>query len=96
MTTSPVRFEAGNALRTIAKPIVWEMFVEAFLLYPTDHLLGHLPGWIATLTDILSGLQVEHISTELAFEKRPWFQALMQPDPQSAAMYAEYYGVEKA
>jgi hypothetical protein len=56
----PIRMEAGEALRNVATPQVWEGMVNAFFINPRNVLSSFLIDWITHLTDRLSGGQTEY------------------------------------
>jgi hypothetical protein len=70
----PVRYEAAEALLNYPSPEVWELFVNTYFIGK-----GHIrSGWIAGLTDILSGLDVIYTGRTWKVEDRPWFRALAE------------------
>jgi hypothetical protein len=73
-----VRFEAGEALRDIPSPDVWESMVDAFFIRPRNVLETFMSYWIEYLTDRLSGLNVAYSGSIYGDEnKRFWFRALV-------------------
>ena len=76
---SPIRFEAGEALLTYPTPETWEVFVDSAFIQPRDDFKSIQHDWIAYLTDVLSGENVEYKSRRFKSEAdRPWFRALAE------------------
>lgn len=74
-----VRFEAGEALRDIPSPDVWESMVDAFFIRPRNVLETFMSYWIEYLTDRLSGLDVVYSGSKYGDENnRFWFRALVE------------------
>lgn len=72
-----IRFEAGQALRDIPLPDVWETMVDAFFIRPRYVLEDFMVDWIAHLTDRLSGIETPYSGMEWRDENwRCWFRAL--------------------
>jgi len=78
MNTS-IRFEAGEALRDIPSPDVWETMVDAFFIRPRNVLESFMSDWIEYLTDRLSGLDAPYTGMKWGDEQhRFWFRALAE------------------
>lgn len=76
---SPIRFEAGEALLSYPTPETWEVFVDSAFIHPRDDFKSIQHDWIAYLTDVLSGENVEYKSRRFKSEAdRPWFRALAE------------------
>jgi hypothetical protein len=74
-----VRFEAGEALRDLPSPEVWETMVDAFFIRPRNVLEEYISDWIEYLTDRLSGLDVPYSGMTWGDEnQRFWFRALVE------------------
>ena len=72
-------YEAGEALRDIPTPYVWEALVEAsFIRYKmSGDMRFFLCDWVEYVTDRLSGLNIDYRGSGWGDEsKRPWFQDL--------------------
>jgi hypothetical protein len=77
-----IRFEAGEALRDLPAPDVWETMVDAFFIRPRNVLEEFMSDWIAYLTDRLSGLDGPYAGMEYGDEnQRFWFRALAEAKP---------------
>ncbi|HEX2621971.1 MAG TPA: hypothetical protein VHL11_17565 [Phototrophicaceae bacterium] len=74
-----VRFEAGEALKNVPTPEVWETMIDAFFIRPENTLSNFMTDWIAHLTDCLSGSQQDYSGMTLAIEKRWWFYESSDP-----------------
>jgi hypothetical protein len=80
MNTS-IRFEAGEALRDIPSPDVWETMIDAFFIRPRNVLESFLSDWIAYQTDRLSGIETPYSGIMFGDENRRfWFRALVEPN----------------
>jgi hypothetical protein len=76
-----IRFEAGEALRDIPSPDVWEAMVDSFFIRPRNVLESFMSDWIAYLTDRLSGLDVPYSGMQYSDEDhRFWFRGLVDVD----------------
>lgn len=99
-SSSSLRDEAAFMLSNIVTPATWEGLVEAYFLLPGWSLERRLHRWISRLTDQLSGVMPTVVLYPIHdVGDRLWSLSFLKsdpakPDPQSAAMYAEYYGVE--
>lgn len=76
-----VRFEAGEALRDIPSPDVWEMMVDAYFIRPDNVLGSFMRSWIGYLTDQLSGIDKPYSDRSWGDENnRFWFLALAEAE----------------
>lgn len=57
---SPIRFEAGAALREMPSADVWETMIDAYFIDPDQSLMSFFTAWIAHLTDQLSGIHTPY------------------------------------
>jgi len=74
---APIRFEAGEALLAYPTSENWEVFVDSAFIKPRDDFKSIQHDWIAYLTDLLSGENVEYKSRRFKSEAdRSWFRAL--------------------
>jgi hypothetical protein len=72
-----IRLEAGEALRDIPFPDVWETMVDAFFINPRNVLEEFMVDWIAYQTDRLSGIETSYSGMKWGDENRRfWFRAL--------------------
>jgi hypothetical protein len=72
-----IRLEAGEALRDIPSPDVWETMVDAFFIRPRNVLESFMSDWIAYQTDRLSGIETPYSGMEWGDENmRFCFRAL--------------------
>ncbi len=91
--SSQIIDEALIAVCEIRTPIVWETMIEAYFLLPVWSFEKRLHRWIGRMTDQLSG-----VITDIQewggkdVNRRMWIRELFEPNPESEAMYAEYYG----
>ncbi|MBC7812283.1 MAG: hypothetical protein H7175_14100 [Burkholderiales bacterium] len=77
--SASIRFEAGEALRDIPSPEVWETMIDAFFIRPQNVLESFLSDWIAYLTDRLSGIDAPYSGIKWGDEnERFWFRALAE------------------
>jgi hypothetical protein len=74
-----IRFEAGEALRDIPSPVVWETMVDAFFIRPHNVLEDFMSDWIAYQTDQLSGIEMPYSGMTFGDENRRfWFRSLAE------------------
>jgi hypothetical protein len=74
--SSPVRYEAGEALLKLLSAETWERLVNAFLITPREALSLNQIRWIEYITDILSGDIPEVLESKFELHHRAWFKAL--------------------
>ncbi len=78
---SPVRTEAGEALKDMPSPQVWTEMIDAFFTNPPNVLAGDMLDWIAHVTDMLDGISTAYCGRFWGTdEKRRWFRALAEID----------------
>ncbi len=76
---SPIRVEAGEALKDMSSPQVWEEMIDAFFINPANVLSNFMLDWISHVTDILDGLSIEYAGVSFgAKDQRHWFRALAE------------------
>lgn len=76
---SPIRAEAGEALKDTASPEVWMVMVDAFFVNPRNVLAGFMIDWITHLTDQLDGVHTAYAGAWWGNEgNRRWFRALSE------------------
>lgn len=76
---SPIRVEAGEALKDMPTPQVWEEMIDAFFINPTNILSDFMLDWVAHVTDILDGQSTAYAGVLWGAEdQRRWFRALAE------------------
>jgi hypothetical protein len=76
---SPVRFEAGDALKDMPSPQVWAEMVDAFFIRPHNVLSDFMLDWIEHVTDRLDGISGAYSGVRWGDpERRGWFRALAE------------------
>ncbi len=93
---TPVRFEAGYALRNFHRPHIWTNLIQSFLVPKdmfgalTDRMIErHMLCWISRMTDMLSGVEPERPDEEIPLNARPWFCALVNQIPSEIVTQSE-------
>lgn len=76
---SPIRAEAGEALKEMPSPQVWAEMIDAFFINPANVLSDFMLDWIAHVTDRLDGLSTAYGGGLWGDEEyRRWFRALAE------------------
>ncbi|HUN06151.1 MAG TPA: hypothetical protein PLQ56_06100 [Aggregatilineales bacterium] len=69
---SPIRFEAGAALREMPSADVWETMIDAYFIDPDQNLMSFFMAWIAHLTDQLSGIHTPYKGSGRSHSERSY------------------------
>lgn len=69
---SPIRFEAGAALCEMPSADVWETMIDAYFIDPDQNLMSFFTGWIAHLTDHLSGIHTPYNGSRRSHSERSY------------------------
>ncbi|HEX2619102.1 MAG TPA: hypothetical protein VHL11_03115, partial [Phototrophicaceae bacterium] len=76
---SPIRTEAGEALKDIPSSQVWAEMIDAFFINPANMLTNFMLDWIAHMTDMLDGISTAYAGVVWGAEnQRRWFRVLAE------------------